>query len=96
MANARLTTKKIRDRQRLDSVDRFALREFEDSAAVLERDAGDLLSLHGMVKPKVRGVTIEDMKETIRRLGALSVPPIASPPRSATSRRRNKRGFIEP
>lgn len=30
---------------------------------------GDLLSLRGILKPKVRGVTVEQMNETIRDVG---------------------------
>lgn len=30
---------------------------------------GDLLSLRGVLKPKVRGVTVEEMNETIREVG---------------------------
>ncbi len=47
--------------------------EIKDDGTVLVR-AGrtgkvDLLSLRGVLKPSVRGVTVEEMNETIRKVG---------------------------
>jgi bifunctional DNA-binding transcriptional regulator/antitoxin component of YhaV-PrlF toxin-antitoxin module len=48
----------------------FEIRE-DGTVLVRAEKAGkvDLLSLRGVLKPKVRGVTVEEMNETIRKVG---------------------------
>jgi antitoxin PrlF len=47
---------------------RFEIREDGTIMIRAERaEKVDLLSLRGVLKPKVRGVTVEDMNETIRK-----------------------------
>jgi bifunctional DNA-binding transcriptional regulator/antitoxin component of YhaV-PrlF toxin-antitoxin module len=47
--------------------------EIQENGTVLVRaervDKVDLLSLRGVLKARVRGVTVEDMNETIRKVG---------------------------
>ena len=50
--------------------DRIGFEIREDGTIVVRAERAektDLLSLRGVLKPKVRGVTIEEMNETIRR-----------------------------
>jgi antitoxin PrlF len=47
--------------------DRLSFREDTDGRIVVEAQTVDLLSLRGMLKPRRRGVTIEDMNEAIRK-----------------------------
>ena len=63
--------KEIRDRAGFESGDRVKFRVRKDGVVELERDnAVDVMSLFGILKPAVKGVTIEDMNETIRLKGA--------------------------
>ena len=51
--------------------DRIGFEIREDGTIVVRAERvekGDLLSLRGILKPKVRGVTVEEMNETIRKL----------------------------
>jgi bifunctional DNA-binding transcriptional regulator/antitoxin component of YhaV-PrlF toxin-antitoxin module len=51
--------------------DRIGFEIQEDGTIVVRAERVekvDLLSLRGILKPKVRGVTVEDMNETIRRV----------------------------
>lgn len=59
--------KVIRDKLGVKPGDRVTFREQADGKIVVEAAMVDLLSLCGMIKPKVRGVTIEDMNEAIGR-----------------------------
>jgi AbrB family looped-hinge helix DNA binding protein len=47
--------------------------EIREDGTVLVRaervEKADLLSLRGVLKPSVRGVTVEEMNETIRKVG---------------------------
>ena len=54
--------KAIRDKLGVKPGDRVTFREQTDGKIVVEAATVDLLSLCGIIKPKVRGVTIEDMK----------------------------------
>jgi len=47
--------------------DRLAFRIHEDGTVTVEAETVDLRSLRGIVRPGVRGVTIEAMNEAIRR-----------------------------
>ncbi len=58
--------KEIRDRWRLRTGDRVALRLRGDGVVEMEPDRAELMSLCGSIKPEVRGVTIDDMNEAIR------------------------------
>lgn len=47
--------------------DRVAFREQADGSVVVEAETGDLLSLRGSVKTRVRGVSVEAMNDAIRK-----------------------------
>ena len=49
--------------------DRVAFHISEDGTVTLEAETVDLRSLRGAIKPAVRGVTLEDMDEAIRKGG---------------------------
>jgi antitoxin PrlF len=57
--------KAIRDKLGVKPGDRVTFREQADGRIVVEAATVDLLSLCGVIKPKVRGVTVEDMNEAI-------------------------------
>ena len=59
--------KEIRARLRLGEGDRVAFRERPDGSIVLEPETLDVLSLEGRIRPRVRGVTLEDMDAAVRR-----------------------------
>lgn len=52
--------------------DRVDFRQRQDGSVVVEAAGTDLMSLHGSLKPAVRGVTVEDMKAAVRRRAARS------------------------
>jgi AbrB family looped-hinge helix DNA binding protein len=62
--------KEIRDRLGVRTGDRVAFRENEDGTIVVEAETTDLLTLRGVIRPGVRGVTVEDMKAVVRRRAA--------------------------
>ena len=73
-ATAAITTKgqitlpkAIRDKLGVKPGDRVTFREQADGKIVVEAATVDLLSLCGVIKPKVRGVTVQDMNEAIGR-----------------------------
>ncbi len=77
MPSSSLTTKgqitlpkQIRDRLGIKTGDRVAFREREDGTIVVEAETTNLLDLRGAVKTRVRGITIEDMKEAVRKRAA--------------------------
>lgn len=49
--------------------DRLAFRVRGDGTVVVEAETVDLRALRGAVRPEVKGITIEQMNETIRRSG---------------------------
>ncbi len=59
--------KLIRDRLRLKAGDRVAFRERPDGSITVEADTVDLRSLRGAVRPRVQGVSNEDMSAAIRQ-----------------------------
>ena len=74
MASATITSqgqitlpKAIRDRLGVKSGDRVAFRERDDGSIVVEADAVDLRSLRGVIRTRVRGVSLDDMNAAIRR-----------------------------
>lgn len=74
MATATVTSKgqvtlpkKIREHLGLSEGDRVAFRESPDGTIVIEAETLELLSLRGTVRPRVRGVSIDDMEAAVRR-----------------------------
>ncbi|MBK9001976.1 MAG: AbrB/MazE/SpoVT family DNA-binding domain-containing protein [Myxococcales bacterium] len=59
--------KEIRVRLRLEEGDRVAFRERPDGSIVLEPETLDLLSLEGRIRPRVRGLSLDDMDAAVRR-----------------------------
>jgi len=64
--------KAVRELLGLRSGDRLSFRVREDRVVELESQDVDLMSLCGSLKPEVRGVTVEEMNETIRRVAGRS------------------------
>jgi antitoxin PrlF len=62
--------KEVREKLGVKSGDRVAFREDSDGRIVVEAETVDLLSLFGVLKPRKRGVTVEDMNEAIRKRAA--------------------------
>ena len=62
--------KAVRDALGVRPGDRLAFRIRGDGTVTVEADTVDLLSLRGIVKPKVQGVTVDAMSESIRRAGS--------------------------
>jgi antitoxin PrlF len=59
--------KAIRDALGVHPGDRQAFRTRDDGTVVVEAETVDLMTLHGTLKPKRKGVTVEAMNEAIRR-----------------------------
>ena len=57
--------REIRERWGLRAGDRVALRLRSDGVVEMEPEQDGLMSLCGSIKPKVRGVTFEDMDRAI-------------------------------
>ena len=64
--------KPIRDRLGLRAGDRVAFRAREDGAIVMEAETLDLRSLRGILKPKRRGVTSEELEEAVKEAATAS------------------------
>jgi AbrB family looped-hinge helix DNA binding protein len=62
--------KAVRSHLGVEKGDRIAFLIRQDGVVEIQPETVDLRLLHGIVKPKVRGVTVEDMKETIRKAGS--------------------------
>jgi antitoxin PrlF len=76
MPSAKLTSKgqitipkEVRKALGLQTGDRLAFRLQQDGTVRVEAETVDLLSLRGSVRTKVKGLSIEAMKEAIRRSG---------------------------
>lgn len=76
MVQATLTSKgqitiprEIREALALGRGDHVSFRLRPDGVVEMTRQSGSVLSLVGMLKPTVRGVTVEQMNEAIRREG---------------------------
>jgi antitoxin PrlF len=76
MPSAKLTSKgqitiprEVRDALGLQTGDRLAFRVRKDGTVQVEAETVDLMSLRGVVRPRVKGVTVEAMNEAIRRSG---------------------------
>jgi AbrB family looped-hinge helix DNA binding protein len=62
--------KPIQDALGVRPGDRIGFEIREDGTITVRADRverGDLMALRGILKPKVRGVTVEEMNETIRK-----------------------------
>jgi AbrB family looped-hinge helix DNA binding protein len=61
--------KEIRAALELEDGDRVAFRLREDGVVEMEPETVDVRSLAGVVKSRVRGVSVEDMERAIRERG---------------------------
>jgi AbrB family looped-hinge helix DNA binding protein len=74
MATATMTSKgqvtipkEVRDALRLETGHRIAFQVRGDGIVEMRPENVDLMSLRGIFKPSVKGVTLKDMNEAIRR-----------------------------
>jgi len=58
--------KVVRDELGLREGDRVAFRVLDDGKVIVEPETIDLLDLEGSLKPRRKGVTLDDMDEAIR------------------------------
>ena len=61
--------KHVREMLGVHPGDRLAFRIRGDGSVTVEAEIVDLRALRGAIRPEVRGVTVEEMNETIRRTG---------------------------
>lgn len=73
MSESRITSKgqvtlpkAVREVLGVEKGDRVAFRIGEDGVVTVEAKTGDLLDLEGILKPRRKGVTLEDMDRAIR------------------------------
>ena len=59
--------KAVREALGVGTGDRVAFRIHEDGRVEVEPETVDLMSLRGVLRPAVRGVTLEDMEAAIAR-----------------------------
>jgi AbrB family looped-hinge helix DNA binding protein len=59
--------KEVRDTLGLEVGDRLAFEVREDGVVEIHPETVDIMSLCGIIKPKIRGVTVEKMKKDIAR-----------------------------
>jgi AbrB family looped-hinge helix DNA binding protein len=57
--------KKIRQELGLQTGDRIAFKIREDGVVEIHPDNVDIMSLHGILKPKKQGISITDMRNAI-------------------------------
>lgn len=62
--------KSVRERLGVQAGDRVSFREIEGGAIVVEADTVDLMELRGSIKPRRRGVSVEDMDRAVRAAAA--------------------------
>ena len=62
--------KEVRDALGVRTGDRVAFRAGPDGRYVIEAETLDLWDIKGAIKPRRQGITLEDMKRTVRRRGA--------------------------
>lgn len=68
MGKGRVTIpREIRDALGLGAGDRISFVLREDGVVELRPEKVDLMSLCGVLKPSIQGVTLEDMEEAIRQ-----------------------------
>jgi antitoxin PrlF len=77
MASSRITSKGqvtvpklIREALNVEPGDRLAFRIQDDGVVIVEPETVDLRTLRGSLKPRRRGVTVEEMSDVVRRRGA--------------------------
>lgn len=77
MASSRITSKGqvtvpkvIREALNVEPGDRLAFRVQDDGVVIVEPETIDLRTLRGSLKPRRRGVTVEEMSDVVRRRGA--------------------------
>ncbi len=58
--------KNVRDALRLATGDRVVFRLRDDGVAEMAAPSGNLLDLHGLLRPRKKGVTLARMDEAIR------------------------------
>ncbi len=76
--------KRIRQRLGVKPGDRVSFRERSDGSIVVEADTVDLLTLEGILRPRRRGVTLEQMDEAVAR-GAAGRCSASTPTSSSVS-----------
>lgn len=59
--------KAVRDALGVQPGDRIAFRIEDDGSVVVEPETVDLLALRGLLKPRRRGITTDEMREAIRK-----------------------------
>jgi antitoxin PrlF len=59
--------RQVRERLRLRPGDRLSFRDLGDGTFILEPERVELLSLAGMLRPRRKGVSLEQMDEAIAR-----------------------------
>ena len=59
--------KEVRDALRLETGHRIAFQMRSDGIVEMRPENVDLMSLRGILKSSVKGVTLQDMKEAIRK-----------------------------
>ena len=59
--------KEIREALGIRTGDRIAFRLRHDGIVEMEPETVDLLSLRGILQPRIRGVTLEDFEEAIAK-----------------------------
>jgi AbrB family looped-hinge helix DNA binding protein len=59
--------KAVRDALGVEPGDRIAFRIEDDGSVVVEPETVDLLALRGLLKPRRRGITMDEMAEAIRK-----------------------------
>ncbi len=62
--------KEVRDNLGVRTGDRVAFRVGSDGRYVIEAETLDLLDIQGAITPRRSGVTVEAMKQVVRRRGA--------------------------
>jgi AbrB family looped-hinge helix DNA binding protein len=62
--------KEVRDTLGLETGDRLTFRLREDGVVELQPETFDVFALCGIIKPSIRGVTVEQMNAAIRKAGS--------------------------
>ena len=62
--------KAVREQLGVRPGDRVSFREIEGGAIVVEADTVDLMELKGAMRPRRRGITVEQMNQAIRTAAA--------------------------
>ena len=62
--------KAVREALGVEAGDRVSFRIGDDGVVVLEAETIDLRSLRGSLRPRRRGITVEQMTEVVRQRGA--------------------------